>query len=414
MDATNMAKLDLNTGVQRVIRELGRDILRRPDLGRIAEMVHLDGQRLRHARAFAGAMLGLPDYGLEDHPVAGGPSDIVVLMDHHGELNEAEAADLRRLQRQGTQIVLLVHDILPLQYPDWFPSQALPALQHWFLETLGFVDRALCTSRSGMQALRAYLDGGKISRTRLLEIGFFPLGSDFVLPKEAGEPASASVLHALEQARQRPSMLLVGTVEPRKGHEQALAAFDALWSAGLDVGLTIVGKPGWMTGALVAALEAHREKGRRLNWLAKANDAELAQLYRGHAGLLMASKGEGFGLPLVEAAHFGLPILARDLPIFREIAGDGATFFSGEAPEALAEAVRRWLDAARAGRLPSSSAVRRVSWKESADALLAQLTAASWPVRWMPSAASDAAAGPGAGPDASDRAEKQVLLAAER
>ncbi len=56
--------------------------------------------------------------------------------------------------------------------------------------------------------------------------------------------------------------------------------------------------------------------------------------------LLAASEAEGFGLPLIEAAQHGLPVMARDIPVFREVAGDHAFYFDGTDPEHLADAIR--------------------------------------------------------------------------
>ena len=143
---------------------------------------------------------------------------------------------------------------------------------------------------------------------------------------------------------------MVGTVEPRKGHAQTLAAFERLWADGVDVGLAIVGGEGWHTESLMGRLRTHSERGRRLIWLARASDEMLLRLYDSAVALIAASEGEGFGLPLVEAAQHGLPIIARDLPVFMEVAGEHAFYFSGMAPETSRRASSRGLTCS--GRMP--------------------------------------------------------------
>ena len=123
---------------------------------------------------------------------------------------------------------------------------------------------------------------------------------------------------------------MVGTLEPRKGHRIALDAFEALWADGLDVCLVIAGKHGWGVDHLAEAIRTHREFGKRLFWHERVDDAGLAQLYSDCDGLIAASFAEGFGLPIVEAGYFGKPVIASDIPVFREV-GDGAVerrFFS--------------------------------------------------------------------------------------
>ena len=85
------------------------------------------------------------------------------------------------------------------------------------------------------------------------------------------------MLASLETAR---SFLMVGTVEPRKGHAQVLDAFERLWAHGGSQKLVIVGKPGWMLDDFVGRLKRHAERGRRLIWIERASDEYLAETLR--------------------------------------------------------------------------------------------------------------------------------------
>jgi len=78
----------------------------------------------------------------------------------------------------------------------------------------------------------------------------------------------------------------------------------------------------------------------------------------------------GRRLPLVEAARHGLPILCRDLAVFREVAGEHAAYFSGDDPLLLEAAVRAWLTAHERGEAPSSSGMPWLTWNQSAKKLL--------------------------------------------
>jgi glycosyltransferase involved in cell wall biosynthesis len=75
-------------------------------------------------------------------------------------------------------------------------------------------------------------------------------------------------------------------------------------------------------------------------------------------------------LPLIEAAQHGLPILARDIPVFREVAGDYAMYFSGLDAAELAAAVRDWLARHAAGNVPSTTAMPWQAWAQSAGKIL--------------------------------------------
>jgi glycosyltransferase involved in cell wall biosynthesis len=132
---------------------------------------------------------------------------------------------------------------------------------------------------------------------------------------------------------------MVGTIEPRKAYDKALAAFEHLWRerGGDAPDLVIVGKGGWKTAALQERLRTHPENGKRLHWLNQVSDEGLCRLYESCRGLLMASHEEGFGLPLAEAAMQRRHVLARDLPVFREQKLPNVLYFEDDRPRALGE-----------------------------------------------------------------------------
>jgi glycosyltransferase involved in cell wall biosynthesis len=163
---------------------------------------------------------------------------------------------------------------------------------------------------------------------------------------------------------------MVGTVEPRKGHAQTLAAFELLWADGVDVNLVIIGRQGWMVEMLLENLRPHHERGKRLFWLEGISDEYLEKIYAASTCLITASEAEGFGLPLIEAAQHKLPIITRDIPVSREVAGEHAFYFNGKEPADLARAVREWLALYQSDRHPKSHGMQWLTWKQSSQQLL--------------------------------------------
>ncbi|MGH8189682.1 MAG: glycosyltransferase [Steroidobacteraceae bacterium] len=162
---------------------------------------------------------------------------------------------------------------------------------------------------------------------------------------------------------------MVGRIEPRKGHAQVLSAFELLWRAGCAANLVIVGNVGWRVDELVQRMRCHRENGKRLFWLEGVSDEALCRLYKLADGVLSASEGEGYGLPLVEAARYGKPILARDIPVYREIAQDHASFFRGSDAQSLAGSLNSWLHSIEHGLAPASTKIQTSTWAEGARRL---------------------------------------------
>jgi hypothetical protein len=175
---------------------------------------------------------------------------------------------------------------------------------------------------------------------------------------------------------------MVGTVEPRKGHAQTLAALERLWTDDEDFHLVIVGKQGWQVDALATRLREHPERGRRLFWFENASDEWLEALYARASVLVAASYGEGFGLPLIEAARRGTPLLVRDLPVFREVAGEHATYFEGFDAVDLAHALRQWRRASARGELPDPSRIPLRRWEESVATLFRVVVGDDWSREW--------------------------------
>ena len=101
------------------------------------------------------------------------------------------------------------------------------------------------------------------------------------------------------------------------------------------------------------------------------SDSELSEIYRNSHCLIAASYCEGFGLPLIEASLFEIPIIARDIPVFKEIASDSATYFPNDAsPDQISVVIERWTDSFRQGIHVKSSGLSYLTWEESCSKLV--------------------------------------------
>jgi glycosyltransferase involved in cell wall biosynthesis len=241
----------------------------------------------------------------------------------------------------------------------------------WLRRLLGVADTVCCISQAVAAELEAWMGEAAIPfQYRRPEVRWFHLGADLErsAPSVGWPEAYGKVNAAMEVS---PTFLMVGTLEPRKGHSQALHAFEALWESGHTLNLVIVGKPGWLVDDLAERIRSHPENGAKLFWLQGASDECLEDLYRRATCLLAASEGEGFGLPLIESARRGLPILARDLPVFREVAGDAAYYFAGNSDVALSVRIMDWLALHEAGKAPTPDALAWLTWQQSASQLMA-------------------------------------------
>lgn len=366
MDVTVVARNDLRTGIQRVVRALLREFIISPPEGYRIVPIYLDPEgTYRYAHRFMLKMLGQPLGCLEDQVVQVHANDIYLGIDLHTTTMVRHASVYEEWRKRGVRIINVLYDLLPVRSPQWFPAMVEPDFTAWARHIAQNSDGVLAISRTVAEDFSAWVDeqGINLQRQVPLDIGWFHLGSDL----EASVPSTGfpdDAEQVLGRISGAPSFLMVGTVEPRKGHAQTLAAFEQLWAEGNDYNLVIVGKEGWHVEEVAEQLRQNPRLGQQLFWLEGISDEYLEQIYPHCLALIAASEGEGFGLPLIEAARHHIPVIARDIPVFREVGGVGAYFFAADTPEKLATAIQAWLTLAPENR-PDPSQIKCQTWKES-------------------------------------------------
>lgn len=363
VDISALAKFDAQSGIQRVVRNVLRHLegLLSDDV-QVVPIAFLDDGRCRQAARFYSRFMGLPYDLPDDEDVIPRPGDVFLGLDLSAHIVPRYRGHFEWMRRLGIPIHFVVYDLLPLQRPECFDPRVVDLFREWYAAVADLADGVLCISRAVADEFLEWLDEYAPNRESPVDVGYFHLGADIVAEGGSagtGEPPFNGRTYAL----------MVSTLEPRKGYVQALDAFEMLWADGEDLALVIVGKQGWLMETLVSRLNVHPELGRRLHWFAGIDDEALVNLYRHAAFLLSASEGEGFGLPLIEASQYGVPVVCRDLPVFREIAGDAASYFTGYEPEILAAALRAW------PMREDAQADRRIPWKTWEEASAEFVTA---------------------------------------
>jgi len=367
-----------NTGIQRVVRELERHLDGVRMAGLHFEFGGLFAGRWVTARAFRAKHRTLSWQGVwERHrlrrhvpqPVATLANRVITRLDAQrgkgirlpagsvvvdadaGWIDEwriNHALDLRR--------VTLVYDLIPHSHPQFCMPEHNENFKAWLQGAIMATDASISISRSAMEACRAYAQG--MPGARIQHYGYFHLGCDF----DGAQGRSAVGLPGV--LRPERYFLIVGSIEPRKNHRLALEAFNAYRDAGGDWDLVVVGRPGWHCDEIISGMVTSPGYGQALHWFDDADDALLARIYRDAGALIIPSHIEGFGLPLIEGAHWGRSVIASDIPVFREIGEDFANFFAPT--DATHLATRMW-EAQRCAlpkRLVSGQAVG-LYWQES-------------------------------------------------
>lgn len=217
------------------------------------------------------------------------------------------------LERARPRAIYFVHDLIPLTHPEYCRPGEPAKHERRIAAMLGHGAGIIGNSRDTIRELTAFAaNRGGLSVPPSLVA---PLGIEMPsAPLDLDRPAPSA----------RPYFVMLGTIEGRKNHLLALNAWvDMARRLGPACPqLVIIGRRGWECEQAVDMLERSAAIRDHVIELPRCDDATLMAYMRGARALLFPSFVEGYGLPLVEALACGTPVIASDLAVFHELAGD--------------------------------------------------------------------------------------------
>jgi len=374
VDVTQLARTDAMSGIQRVVRNIAREMCLLEGSLTPIELVQLRDGALYRASDIIGSIFEFGTNACPAEQIDIQPGDTLFMIDSSWEQYPEFLPTFDIIRQFGGRIVTVIYDLIPLRLPQYCSAGLVRVFQRWFGIAVKQSDMLLCISRAVRDDVNAYISEHRLERDPAQRVEYWHLGAD-ILPLAEHDTVRPAVTAMLADTA-HPLFLMVGTIEPRKGHAVVLDAFEALWAAGSQVRLCWAGKEGWEVDALMTRLRNHPEMGRRLHFVERFTDAEINLCYAHAHALIAASVAEGYGLPIVEAAQHQVPVLASDIPVFREVGGDGARYFRLGDQAALMEAVLAFSQLGSAERRTMAAMVPVLTWKESAAWTLRLLEAA--------------------------------------
>lgn len=360
IDVSRLSRTPDRTGSERVTLSLARNLSKTADEN--VYVVRGAGGGFEHVPEFLDALEGGPRFapgwtnGRAHHSV---PGD--VLLSAEMMLDDADwQASIVAHQARGGLYAQIIHDLLPLELPEFFVDGVSEAFARWLAFVSRSADLVICDSMATLDSYALHTAGARELGIPVAPGTWFRLGYDMGVEEPTG-------LVGHRRGRRR-RVLVVGTIEPRKAVDVVMDAAEDLWARGERVEFVVVGREGWAMPRVVERLTRLSDSGMPLTWLRQASDEDLRWEYLRADLLLMASRGEGFGLPVVEALAHGVPVLARDLPVFRELLGEDGDYFRTDAD----------LPSAILSRLLTSDPIRFnrdrvVTWRQSAGDILAAI-----------------------------------------
>ena len=251
--------------------------------------------------------------------------------------------------------VVTCFDLIPACFPSYLagPGRAGEALAYrHFLSRLREAPMVIVPSReTADDAVRlAGVDRGRIR----------------VVPLAAPEPVAP-----VGAAPLGPYVLFTGAIEP---HKNAGLAIEAIARAGSGARLLMAGPWSARRAQRLRDLAARVGADGRVGWLGLVDAGRLSALRAGAVAVLVPSRKEGFGLPVLEAMQVGVPVLASDIPALREVGGPAARYLSPDDPDPWAAAIDALVtDPAGRGARAALGRARAAefSWRATAEATVA-------------------------------------------
>lgn len=272
----------------------------------------------------------------------------------HTGLNSPHLAPWIRTHR--LRAIFLIHDLIPITHPQFCREGEAERHRQRMVTALRTASGLILNSAATRRDLADFADrhGLAIPRCVVAWLGLDVEPSP--LPPSEGQDAG------------RPYFVMVGTIEARKNHLLILQAWAELTArfGSQAPELVVIGQRGWEADEAISILDNPGPLGSHIRQLPRCEDEAMSTLLSGARALLMPSMIEGFGLPLVEALQLGVPVIASDLPVFREIAGDIPTYIDPLDRKAWVDAIEDYSSSGAESRRQGAmiSGFRAPSWSQ--------------------------------------------------
>lgn len=345
IDVTNLMTVDFLTGIQRVVREVLVRLLKYDDF----EMVLLE-----YCQS-VGVFKELDTVKFYNYFKENNGQKDNIKLDKEIDVKEMKSGSIfleidsvwnspyRRskllplIKDRGLKIVSYIYDIIPIMHPQYFNTSVLYNFMDYFGACIQYADAFIVSTQSVLDNINEVVDQIGIPRIP----GYVSwLGSDFII--RPAENMICSEVNRLIMLKKK-YVLIVGTVEPRKNHKILLDAFEKELFA-KDVCLVIAGKIGWNVEALERRIRNNPYLGKKLFFFEGLNDANVNLLYKNAFFVAFPTYDEGFGLPMIEAFERGVPVIASDCRVLREVGGELAVYFQTESEESFSETLNVYID----------------------------------------------------------------------
>ncbi|XMB33970.1 glycosyltransferase family 1 protein [Candidatus Saccharibacteria bacterium oral taxon 955] len=264
-----------------------------------------------------------------------------------------------------SKVALIVYDLGFIDHPDFTEQKNLAYLESFSTKSIQSADLIITISEFTKKRIKELFP----HITCPIIVTPIPPVSPPPYPLEK----ESSILKKFSLNRHK-YILYLGTIEPRKNLKNLIIAYSLLPEKIRSTHpLVLAGGKGWKDEEIRQAISDYQSKGYNIITTGYITDEEKAVLYKNTACFTLPSHYEGFGMPILEAMQYSIPVAISDIPVFHEVAGQAAVYFNQDDPDSIATTISKLLDDAKLRQnlaRHQSKELAKYSWKSNANLVI--------------------------------------------
>jgi glycosyltransferase involved in cell wall biosynthesis len=345
MDISQLERSRANTGIQRVVKEFLQRAVN--DDSSATYKILAYNKKIKKMQQFSNEEVKLfcddvSNYKFKSRKTINietlKPQNISIFFD----IDSAWNAPYKReklypiLKRNGFYIFNFIHDLIPVLLSKYVQEVTIKNYKPFIETVYRYSDVVLFNSTASKNDFLSYKKRFNIQRDITTKV--IGLGCDFLSTKIVVED------ELLKSVLSKKYILFVGTIEPRKNHEEVLEAYDRLSHKYSDLNLVFIGMKGWKNDEFIQRIENHHLKDERFFWFNNIDDDTLYHFYENAFIVTYLSKYEGYGLPIVEALQHGNVTITSNNSSMPEVGRDYADYVDDGNLDQLVGIIKSYLD----------------------------------------------------------------------
>lgn len=264
-------------------------------------------------------------------------------------------------------LILTIHDLSYFYFPHEFLKSDLYKLKNWTAYSINKAKAIIAVSKRTKKDISRFYSN-KEEITKVIYNGF-----------EKNIPDINSTTPNLEKfgISKKNYILYVGTLQPRKNIVRLIRAFKLITQKNINLKLVIAGKKGWLFDSIYKEIKILNIENKVV-FTDYVSDADLVALYKNAVCFVMPSLYEGFGIPILEAMSYDLPVVSSNSSSLPEIGADSCLYFDPLDENDMAQKIQTVLSDTNLQknlRLLGKERVKFFSWKKCAAETVAVITA---------------------------------------